>query len=123
MTDVASLQAKIEKAIAAGKERGIDTSAWEQKLKLLAQAQEVAIQTCHLLATRGWCLWKCTKLNSETIAVVRDESVAGVPPGYATYTEDELEKLCRGKSSTIRLIHKAKKLGGAKIIEVEQRRT
>ena len=39
----------------------------------LAQAGETAERTRELLATRGWCLWQCSTLGGEVIAVVRDE--------------------------------------------------
>lgn len=40
-------------------------------------AEVVAECTRELLATRGWCLWKCSTLNREVIAVVLDENVEG----------------------------------------------
>jgi hypothetical protein len=88
----------------------------------LAQAEEVARCTRELLATRGWCLWKCSILGGEVIAVVRDESVKGIPEGYPVYTEAELEQLCQDDVSdaTLRLVNEAKKLTGAKVISAEE---
>ncbi len=67
--------------------------------------------TLELLASQGWCLWQCSKLDNEIIAVVRDESVKDVPNGYPVYTKAELEEVARANTSpkTIRLIHEAKK--------------
>ena len=85
----------------------VDTTA-------LAQAEEVAWRTRELLASKGWCLWKCSTLNSEVIAVVRDENVEGLPEAYPAYTEAELEELCQDDVSeaTLRLVYEAKKLAG-----------
>ena len=84
----------------------------------LAQAQEVARRTRELLVVQGWCLWKCTTLGGDIIAVVRDEDVQGVPGAYPVYTELELEELCQNDVSeaSIRLVHEGKKLAGAKIV-------
>lgn len=81
-------------------------------------AEEAARRTRELLATRGWCLWKCSTLDGEIIAVVLDENAEGVPEGYPVYTEAELEELSQGDVSeaTLRLVHEAKKLAGAKVI-------
>lgn len=59
----------------------------------LAQAEEVARRTREFLATRGWCLWKCSVLNGDIIVVVRDVTVAGYPE-FPVYTVAELEELC-----------------------------
>lgn len=82
----------------------------------LAQAEETARRTRELLV--GWCLWKCSTLGGEVICVVRDELVEGVPEGYPIYTEAELEALfwTDASGATLRLIHVAKKLAGAKVI-------
>ncbi len=84
----------------------------------LAQGEEVARRTRELLATRGWCLWKCSTLSGEVIAVVRGESVKGIPEGYPVYTEAELEQLCQDDVSdaALRLVYEAKKLTGAKVM-------
>ena len=83
----------------------------------LAQAEETARRTRELLVTRGWCLWKCSTLGGDIIAVVRDENIEGVPEGYPVYTQVELEQLCRAdiNDATLRLVHEAKKLAGAKV--------
>jgi len=98
---------------------------WQGKLILgqaeataLAQAKEVAWRTRELLATRGWCLWRCSTLGGDSIAVVIDELVGGVPEGYPIYTEAELEELCRNDISkaSLRLVQEGKKLAGAKVM-------
>jgi len=55
-----------------------------------AQAEETARRTRELLTMRGWCLWRCNILG-DTIAVVIDENVEGVPGGYPVYTVTQLE--------------------------------
>ena len=97
---------------------------WEQPAPVPLQkedepqpAEDVAACTRGLLATQGWCLWECSALGREVIAVVLDENVEGAPEGYPVYTVAELEELCRGDVSeaTIRLVHEAKKMAGAKV--------
>jgi len=85
-------------------------------------AQETARRTNELLAGRGWCLWKCAALDNDLIAVVRDEFVKGVPEGYPVYTEDELKEMFRDgvSATTIKLIHEAKKLTGAIVVDVTE---
>jgi len=99
---------------------------WQGKLILgqaeataLAQAKEVVWRTRKLLNSQGWCLWQCSTLGGEVIAVVRDELVEEVPEGYAIYTEVELEELCQDDVSevTIRLVHEAKKQAGGRVIQ------
>lgn len=114
------LKIKLEKAIAAARERGLDTSVWQEKLSSLIQAQEVAAKTYELLEKKGWCLWRCRNLDDEVIVVVRDELVSGYPEGYAVYTDQELEYLSEASSSTLRLVHQAKKTGGALVIGVDE---
>ncbi len=81
-------------------------------------AEETARRTRELLVSQGWCLWKCSALGREVIAVVLDENVEGAPEGYPVYTVAELEELCQGdvSESTLRLVHEAKKLAGAKVL-------
>ncbi len=81
-------------------------------------AEETAQRTRELLATRGWCLWKCSALGGDIIVIVLDKNVEGVPGGYPVYTEAELEELCQADVSeaTLRLVHEAKKLAGAKVV-------
>lgn len=110
------------KAIALAKERGMDTSLWEKelaRLEALAQAEEVARRTEELLASRGWCLWKCSTLGSEVIMVIDDDLAGGddIPQGYVTYSYSELCYLFGSgappmEQSTLRLIHEAKRLKG-----------
>jgi len=85
------------------------------------QAREVAQRTEELLATKGWCLWKCSVLNGDIIMVARDELATGYPEGYPVYTEAELEELFRDgvSQATLRLVHEAKKLAGAIVVGVE----
>lgn len=83
-------------------------------------AEETARRTRELLATRGWCLWKCSTLGGEVIALVGDENVTGVPSGYPVYTELELEELCQDgvSEATLRLVHEAKKMAGVKVTSI-----
>ena len=120
MSNAVELVGKLEEAVALGKKKGLDTATWEQKLELVRQAQEVAERTFQILSTRGWCLWKCRALNDEVIAVVRDELVTDYPQGYPVYLEQELDFLLEANDSTLRLVHEAKKLGGAEVIGVEE---
>lgn len=123
MTSTNNLEVRItrgKKAIGLAMERGIDTSIWEEelaKLETVVQAKEVARRTKELLDSQGWCLWKCSTLGGEVIALVTDELTEGVPEGYPTYTEAELAELCQDgvSEATIRLVHEAKKLVGAKV--------
>ena len=80
-------------------------------------AEAVAERTREFLDSQGWCLWECSNLGGEVIAVVRDDLVGGVPKGYPVYTEAELEELCRSDASaaTRCLVNEAKKLAGAKV--------
>jgi len=102
---------------------------WEQSAPVPLQkedepqlAEVVAECTRELLATKGWCLWKCSVLGDEVIAVVRDELVNGIPDGYPVYTNAELEELCQDNvsDSTLRLVHEVKKLVGAKVTNSER---
>ena len=79
--------------------------------------EEVARRTSELLGERGWCLWQCDVLGGDVIAVV-DEAARGVPEGLAVYTVPELYLLLKLDETTIRLIHEAKKLGGAVVVGV-----
>ena len=100
---------------------------WEQPAPVPLQkedkpqsAEVIAERTRELLATRGWCLWKCSTLGGEVIALVGDENVTGVPSGYPVYTELELEELCQDgvSEATLRLVHEAKKMAGAKVTSI-----
>ncbi len=77
--------------------------------------------TEELLTTKGWCLWQCSALDGEIIALVRDESVQDVPEGYVVYTQAEMAEIGRFKvpQSTIRIVHEAKKRTSATITSVE----
>ena len=87
-------------------------------------AEVVAGRSRDLLHSQGWCLWRCSALGGEVIAIVSEENVKGVPEGYPVYTEVELEELCREDVSegTIRLVHEAKKLAGAVVLSVKDAR-
>lgn len=124
--DIEQRIARGRTAIALAKEKGLDTTSWEREVtkleKKLKQAQEVAAQTRKLLETRGWCLWRCRALDDEVMVVLRDELVTSFPSGYPTYLEQELDDLLGVNDSTLRLIHEAKKLAGARIVDVERNR-
>ena len=99
---------------------------WEQPAPVPVQkedepqpAEAVAERTRELLAIRGWCLWKCSTLGGDIIAVVLDDNVEGVPEGHPIYTEAELESLLPVTDATLRLVHEAKKLAGAVVVSVE----
>ena len=98
---------------------------WEQLAPVPVQkedepqpAEAVVERTRELLATRGWCLWKCAVLGGDIIAVVKEENVEGAPAEYPVYTEAELEELCQDGvgEAHLRLVHEAKKIAGAKVI-------
>ena len=89
--------------------------------------EEVGVRTSELLGEQGWCLWQCEVLNGEVIVVVDEADSPGVratnrnlPEGHAVYKLRELFLLLKVNDSTIRLVHEAKKLGGAVVLEVEQ---
>ena len=104
---------------------------WEQPAPVPLQkedepqpAEVVAQCTKALLNSQGWCLWKCSTLGGDIIAVVSGENVERVPKGYPVYTEAELEELYEDDVSeaTLRLVHEAKKLAGAKVVSVESKK-
>ncbi len=109
------------KAVKIAREKGMDTSYWEKELaqlEVLAGAEDTARRTGELLGKRGWCLWKCGALDGDIIVVCRDEVSAGYPKGYPVYIEYELDMLGRDKANhdSLRLIHEAKKLAGARLV-------
>jgi hypothetical protein len=121
MGDIALRIERGRKAIKIAKEKGMDTSSWEKELsglEALAQAEDVAQRTRELLADPGWCLWKCGAFDGDIIVVCREELANGYPKGYPVYTECELEKLGQDDVSggSLRLVHEAKKLSGARVI-------
>lgn len=93
-----------------------DGDAFSEDVHILLEAT-----TEELLATQGWCLWQCSALDDEIIALVRDESVKGTPEGYVVYTMSEMAEIGRFRvpQSTLRIIHEAKKLASATVISVE----
>jgi hypothetical protein len=121
MDDMRSRIERGKKAIELAREQGMDTASWEKELaglEALAQAEDVARRTSELLDKQGWCLWKCSALDDDIIMVCRDEADGGYPTGYPIYLEGELEVLCQGDigDGTLRLVHEAKKLAGARVI-------
>ena len=119
MDDIRSRIERGKKAIKLAREKRIDTSSWERELvslETLAQAEEVARRTGELLSNQGWCLWECGALDYDIIVVCRDEDSGGYPKGYPVYMEGELKNLCWGdiNDGTLRLVHEAKKLAGAR---------
>ncbi len=122
--DINSRIERGRRAIALARAKGMATDSWEEELagleEELRRAQEKA-STSELLATRGWCLWRCRALGDEVVVVLRDELVGGFPAGYPTYLEQELEYLLEVDDSTLKLIHEAKKLAGATVTGVEKR--
>ncbi|MDD5509488.1 MAG: hypothetical protein PHI12_01560 [Dehalococcoidales bacterium] len=124
MDDIRSRIERGRKAIKIAGEKGMDTSYWEKELaqlEVLAQAEDAARRTGELWDKQGWCLWKCSALDDDIIVVCRDEVSAGYPKGYPVYIEYELDMLGRDKANhdSLRLIHEAKKLAGARVIGVE----
>jgi hypothetical protein len=81
-----------------------------------SRAEKVAARTRELLDTRGWCIWRCSALNNEKIMILRDESVTDAPIGYPIYLEKELEVIGDMNDWSIRIVHKAKKLAGARLL-------
>ena len=101
---------------------------WEQPAPVPLQkedepqlAEVITQRTREFLATKDWCLWKCSTLGGGIIAVLSGENVKGVPEGYPVYMEAELEELCQNDISevTLRLVHEAKKIAGAVVISIE----
>jgi hypothetical protein len=122
--DISSRIERGRRAIALARAKGMATDSWEEELagleEELRRAQERASSN-ELLATRGWCLWRCRALGDEVIVVLRDELVDGFPAGYPTYLEQELDYLLEVGDGTLRLVHEAKKLAGATVTGVEKR--
>lgn len=81
--------------------------------------EEVGRRTSELLGERGWCLWRCDVLDGDIIVVVDEAIARDVPGGHPAYTVRELFLLLKLDEATIRLIHEAKRLGGAVILGVE----
>ena len=92
-------------------ERNHDLMVALDKDWALLNAEETARLTKELLATRGWCLWQCRELDGETVAIVRDGSVHGVPPSYPVFMRQELRRLFRHgvPGSALRLVLAAKR--------------
>jgi len=127
VNDIKSRIERGRKAVKIAREKGMDTSYWEKELaqlEVLAQAEDTARRTGELLGKRGWCLWKCGALDGDIIVVCRDEDSGGYPKGYPVYIEHELDMLGRDKVNhdSLRLIHEAKRLAGARVIGVEDAR-
>jgi len=119
--DIRSRIERGRKAVKIAREKGMDTSYWEKELaqlEVLAQAEDTARRTGELLGKRGWCLWKCGALDDDIVVVCRDEDSGGYPKGYPVYIEYELGMLGRDdvNHDSLRLIHEAKKLAGARLV-------
>ena len=114
-----------EHGIKVSRPRGrmLDLAVWHERIKgldlELIEAKQTAWNTEELLATQGWCLWRCNVLGNDTIAIISDSVEGYIPEGYITYTEDELRRLFGDGYSLdpamLRLIHEAKKFG-AKVL-------
>ena len=101
--------------------RGADLPSGERDhdtLTRYAKAEVVVRRIMGLLASRGWCLWRCEALGGEVIAVIDDDLPSGeIPQGYVTYIYSEVCRLFAPDAppmepGTLRLIHEAKRLGG-----------
>lgn len=88
--------------------------------RALKNAERVAQCTEKDLVTKGWCLWQCNALGGETIAVVRDDGVKGVPEGYPVCYKAELDKLFGTgvNHATLRLVYEAKRMAGAIVADI-----
>ena len=77
----------------------------------LLSAEETARLTKEHLATRGWCLWQCRAFAGETVVIVRDESIQGVPLNYPVFMRQELRRLFGHgvTGSALRLVLEAKR--------------
>lgn len=75
------------------------------------KAVETAMRTESYFEKRGWCLWRCSKLNNEVLVIVKDEKVTGYPPNLPVFTDAELKEFNQKDIplSTYRLIIDAKK--------------
>ena len=82
--------------------------------------EEVGVRTSELLGEQGWCLWQCEVLDGDVILVVDETFTKEMPKEHEVYTVRELFLLLKVDETTIRLVHEAKKLGGAVVLEVEQ---
>jgi len=108
-------------AVARARARGSDCAAWEERLAQL-EAEETASLTAGLLATRGWCLWRCDKLDGRVIAVANDEHVRDLRERVAVFTEAEMRELFKKPPAghgLLKLVIEAKKLGGARVLRRE----
>ncbi len=84
------------------------------------RAEEKAAEVARALEEDGWGLWWC-ELFGEAVAFIRDESFrASVPAGVVVYTKQEIDTLwaAEGPSDAqLRLIHEAKKIANARVID------
>ena len=100
--------------------RAMNAEAPKRVYTSLGQSpEEVGARTSELLGERGWCLWQCWLLDGDVIVVVDETIARDVPSGYPVYLLTELYQLEKADEPTIRLIHEAKKLGGAVVVRVE----
>lgn len=96
----------------------LSTPLEEVEMPRLLQAREVARRTKDLLATRGWCLWKCNT-PEDIIVVTRNKLIDSYPQGYPIYTQAELELLSNTGEFTKLLVHEAKKITRATVVNIK----
>lgn len=82
--------------------------------------EEVVMITNELLATCGWCLWRCKNLDNDIVVVSLDYTVKGFPSNYPVYTLAELDLIRTMNDGMLQYLHEAKKCGGAIIEEVKR---
>ena len=81
-------------------------------------AEFVSEKTLEYLARRGWCLWECSALNDDIILIMDPEIAENVPAIYPAYTVQELREMAKNELPAMLLIHEAKKLCGAEVVNV-----
>ena len=79
-------------------------------------AEVVSEKTLEYLAKRGWCLWECSALNDDVILIMDPEIAEHVPTIYPAYTVQELREMAKNDLPAILLIHEAKKLYRAEVV-------
>jgi hypothetical protein len=83
-----------------------------------SEAIRTAEQTREILKEKGWCIWSCRNLDRDKIIVAADGyQMPMMETDYPIYTLSELEELSKKDLSTIKLVHQAKKIGGAKVFK------
>jgi hypothetical protein len=86
----------------------------------IEQAEQIADRTLELLASQGYCLWRCRAQGGQVIMVVDQALPQGAPAGYPTgipaYTLAEITLISHKPLSTLRLIDHIKSKSGAVVI-------